>query len=82
MADASTMTCEGFRVTSYQANSASHHTHDRLVVFQSAQDGIGKNNKMFHNFLFSSYHITKLQPSDKSISTHTRLKFKILGSIK
>ena len=34
----------------------------------------GENNKLFHYFLFSSYHITKIQPSDNNISTHTRLK--------
>ena len=41
-------------------------------------DGIGKSNKMFHYFLFSTYHITKLQPNDKNISTHIRMKFQIL----
>ena len=30
---------------------------------------------MSHYFLFSSYHNTKLQTSNKNISTHTRLKF-------
>ena len=59
---------EGFHVTSYQANFASHHTHDRHVGFPS--HGIGKHNKMFCYFLFSSYHIIKLQLSDKNISTH------------
>ena len=35
--------------------------------------GIGKYNKMSRYFLFSSYHNTKLQLSDKNISTHHRL---------
>ena len=69
---------EGFHVMSYQVNFASHHTRNCLVGFLSEQDGIGKNIKMFLYFLCRSYHITKLQLSDKIISTahiHTRLKF-------
>ena len=66
---------ESFHVTSYQANFASHHTRDRHVGFLTPQAGMGKYNKMSQNFLFSSYHNTKLQPSDENISTHTRLKF-------
>ena len=62
---------EGFHVTSYQANFASHLTRDRHLGFLSPQSGIGKYNQMSQNFLFSSYHYTKLQPSDKNISTHT-----------
>ena len=61
----------GFHVTSYQANLASHHNRHRHFGFLFTCKGIGKSNKMFHNFLFSSYHIAKLQPSDKNISTHT-----------
>ena len=33
---------------------------------------------MFHYFLFTSYHINELQPSDKNISTHTQMKFQSL----
>ena len=33
---------------------------------------------MSQNLFFSSYHNTKLQLSDKNISTHTQVKFKIL----
>ena len=33
---------------------------------------------MPQNFSFSLYHNTKLQLSDKNISTHTRVKFEIL----
>ena len=66
---------EGFYVSSYQANFASHHTRDRHVCFLSAQDGIGKKQQKFHYFLFSSYHITELQLSDRNITTHTQLKF-------
>ena len=67
----------GFHVTSCQANFASHHTHNRHVGFLFMCEGIGKSNKMFHNFSFSSFHITKSQPNDKNISTHTRMKFQI-----
>ena len=62
---------------SYQANFASHHTSDHHLGFLSARNGIGKCNKMAHYFLFSSYNNTKLQLSDKNISTHTLLKLKI-----
>ena len=48
---------EGFRVTSYQANFASHHTHDRHVGFLLEWQGKEKHNTMFS---FSSYHNTKL----------------------
>ena len=65
-------------MTLYQPNFASHHTHDRHVGFLFTFDGIGKGNKMFHYFLFISCHIIKLQPSDKNISTHTRMNFQIL----
>ena len=41
---------EGFNKTSYQANFASHHTRDSHVGFLLALQGIGKQNKMFHNF--------------------------------
>ena len=71
----SNFTIEGFHVTSYQANFASHHTRGGHVGFFFTQSGIGKYNKMSPYFLFSSYHITKLQLSDKNISTHARLKF-------
>ena len=57
-------------MTSYQANFASHHTHCSLIGFLSTQNGIGKNQKIYHYFLLSSYHINKLQPSN-NISTHT-----------
>ena len=46
--------------------------------FPVAWPGIGKNNKISHYFLISSYHNTKLRPSDKIIKIHTRLKFQIL----
>ena len=69
----------GFHVTSYQANFASHRTHDHHVGFLFTCKGIGKSNKMFPNFLFSSYHITKLQLSDKYIKTHIRMKFQMLS---
>ena len=49
-----------------------------MLVFLFAQDGIGKHNKMFRYFLFTLYHITKLQLSNKNISKHTRLKFQFL----
>ena len=51
---------EGFHVTSYQANFASHPTRDRHVGFLLAWRGIGKHDKMSRYFLFSSYHNTKL----------------------
>ena len=41
------------------------------VGFLFAHDDIGKSNKIFHYFVFSSYHIIKLQPSDKNINTPT-----------
>ena len=65
----------GFHVTSYQADFASHRTFDRYVGFFSVWRGIQKHKKMPQNFLFSSYHDTKLQPSDKNNSTHTHMKF-------
>ena len=61
---------EGFHVTSYQANFVSRHTHDCHVGFLSPQAGVEIYNKMSENFLFSSYHNTKLQPSEK-ILAHT-----------
>ena len=54
-------TIEGFHVTSYQANSASHHTHNCHVDFLFARQSIRKHNKTFHYFIFSSCHNTKLQ---------------------
>ena len=42
---------EGFRVTLYQANFASHHTRNRHVDFHLAWSSIGKYNKMFLYFL-------------------------------
>ena len=67
------LTIEGFNVTSYQANVASHHIRDRHVGFLLAWHGIGKYNKMFRHHLFSLYHNTKLQQSDKkwNISPHS-----------
>ena len=56
---------------SYQANFASHHTRDRHVGFFFAPDGIGKQNKMSYFFFLNLYHNTKLQLSDKNITTHT-----------
>ena len=35
---------------SYQANFASHHTRDHRVGFLFAQRGLGKHNRMSHNF--------------------------------
>ena len=61
---------EGFHVTSYQANFASHHTCDRHVGFLFTRSSIEKYNKMCY-FLVSSYHNTKLQLSEKNISTHS-----------
>ena len=55
---------EGFHVTSYQANFATHDTRDHHVGFLTARDSIRKHNKIFHYFLLSSYHIAKLQLSD------------------
>ena len=69
---------EGFHVTSYQANFASHHTCNRSVGFFSAQGGIWKYSKMSHYFLSSLFYTTKLKLRDKNITTHTRLKFQIL----
>ena len=65
---------EGFFVTSYQANFASHPTRDRHVSFLFAYPGIN-TTKCSCYFLYSSYHKTKLGLSDKNIKTHTRLKF-------
>ena len=65
----------GFHVTSYQADFASHRTFHHHVGFLFTWRGIGKHKKMSRNFLFSSYHNTKLHPSDKNISTHTHVKF-------
>ena len=64
----------GFHVMSYQANFASHRTHAAMLI-SFPQFCIGKHNKISQNFSFHSYHNTKLQ---KKISTHTRVKFKIL----
>ena len=46
--------------------------------FPFAWPGIGKYNKLSDYFLISSYHNTKLRPSDKIIKIHTWLKFQIL----
>ena len=46
--------------------------------FPFAWTGIAKYNKMSCYFSFSSYHNTKLRPSDNNSKTHTRLKFQIL----
>ena len=70
----------GLNVTSYRANFASHHTRDHHVGFLftcEECEGVGKSTKC-HNFLFSSFHITKLQASDKNISTHTPMNFQTL----
>ena len=61
----------GFSCDVYRANFATHHTCDRHASFLFAWEDIGKSNKIFHNFLFSTYHITKLQPSGKNITTHS-----------
>ena len=61
---------ESFLVTSYPANLASHTCYHH-VGFLFTQFSIGKHNKISQNFLFSSYHNTKLQLSDKNINTHT-----------
>ena len=53
-------------MTAYQANFAYHHTCVHHIL---------ENNYLFHIFLSSSHNITKLQPSDTNISTHTQLKF-------
>ena len=66
---------EGSHMTSHQADFASHCTFDRHVRFLRPWRGIGKHKKMSRNFLFSSYHNTKLQPCDKNISTHTHATF-------
>ena len=52
---------QGFQVTSYQANFASHHTRNQHVGFLFARPGIGKHNKMFHNFSYRSDQNTTLQ---------------------
>ena len=44
-----------FILKSYQANFASSHTCDRHVGFLLPCDGTGKNNKIIHSFLSSSY---------------------------
>ena len=62
-------------MTSYRANSTSHHTGDSHVGFLFTQSGIAKYNKMSRFFLFGSYHNIKLQLSDKDISTHTGRNF-------
>ena len=43
--------------------------------FLFTRSGIGKYNKISSYFLFSPYHNTKLQLSDKNISTYTLWKF-------
>ena len=66
---------EGFHVTSFQADFASHHTCDRHVGFLFARYCKTQQNAPF--LLFSSFDIIKYQLSDKNIRTHTRLKFQI-----
>ena len=56
-----TLLMEGFMRHHNQADFASHHTRDRHVGFLLVRAGIGKHNKMSQNFVFSSYHNTKLQ---------------------
>ena len=70
---------ERFHVTSYQANFTSHRPRDRHVGFLSPQSGIGKHNKKSQNFSFIICYNTKLQLSDKNISSHTRVEFEILS---
>ena len=48
-------TIEGFHVTSYQANFASHLTRDRHVSFLSPHSGIGKKNQMSQNPFYLVY---------------------------
>ena len=69
---------ESFQVKSYQANFASHRTHDCQICFLTPQSGTEKHNKMAQNFHNSSYHNTKLQLNDKNIRPRTCVKFKIL----
>ena len=78
MQEALAQLIEGFNITSYLANFASHRIRDRHVGFLFPQSDIGKHNKMSQNFSFSLYHNTKLQLSDKNISTHTRVVIKIM----
>ena len=61
---------EGFHVTSYQTNFASHHTRDRHVGFLSAWHGIGNTTKW--PVTFHLVHTTTPNyQSEKNISTHT-----------
>ena len=66
------VTVEGFHVTSYQANFASHHTGNHHVGFLFPQHGIGKYNKLSCYLLFYSsippYQIKT--EHDKNINTH------------
>ena len=67
---------ESFHVASYQTNFASHHdTRNRHFGFLLHSPVLENTTKCLERFLFSSYHSAKLPPSDKNISTHTRLKF-------
>ena len=49
-----------------------------MLVSSHHGPDIEKYNQISQNFLFTSYHNTKLQLSDKNISTHIQVKFKIL----
>ena len=66
---------------SYQAYFVSHHTRDCHVGFHSAWKGNGKINKTICYFLFASYHINKLQLSDKNVSTHSIEIFKYFHEV-
>ena len=60
-------------------NFASHHTAtgDHHVGF-TVHGLVLENTTKCPRTVFSSYHNTKLQPSDKNINTHIQLKFQIL----
>ena len=47
-----TLTTDATKI--YNVLVANHHTRDRHVGFLFTCKGIGKINKMLHNFLFSS----------------------------
>ena len=73
------MVYSGFSCAVLSSQFVSYHTHVCHVGFLSAGwYWYWENNKMWHCFLLSSYHITKLKLSDKNIRTHTWLKFQIL----
>ena len=62
---------------SLQASMGKCKTKPKTKTKQNKRKQTHKQ-KNAQNFLFSSYHNTKLQPSDKNISTHTRLNYLIL----